>query len=107
MNIDKKRFYAALEEEFENPSFDIQVNTLATECIKLAAEWEKSYKGPIRKFRARELRKDLKIYINDRIDLEDQKKPYYFPAFVWIFIATQVINWIVRWIINEYLGKKN
>lgn len=100
MSINKADVYKAVEERFPDPAFGTEVNTLTREILKLSHDWlEKNDNSSKTK---RELRKDLKIYLKEQLVFDDPKKPYYFPAFVWIMIAQAVISFIVKYIINNY-----
>jgi len=101
MKIDKAALYEDIESKFPDPSFGENVNLLSRDCMKLAEEWLDTVKNSSRKTK-RELRKDLKDYINNNIDLKDNKKPYYLASFVWVFLAQMLITFIVRWIIEKY-----
>jgi hypothetical protein len=50
----------------------------------------------------RECRIEMKRYILNKIDLSDDKKSYFVPTFVWVFVARLVINYIVKLIIEHY-----
>jgi hypothetical protein len=101
MAIDRKQFYTDLELEFKDPSHSTEVNILAKECLKYGEEWLSLQKDTESKTR-RELRKDLKTHIVSQVDLQDQSKAYYIPSFIWMFIAGQVISWVVRYLIRKY-----
>ena len=50
----------------------------------------------------RECRIEMKRYILNKIDVSDDKKSYFVPTFVWVFVARLVINYIVKLIIEHY-----
>lgn len=50
----------------------------------------------------REARIAMKRYITANIDMRDDKKSWFVPTFIWIWIAKQVIMFIVMVIINNY-----
>ena len=53
----------------------------------------------------RELRISLMRYIKRNIDLRDHRRSYFVPSFVWVFIAQQVIGWVVKWLIDNYFDE--
>jgi hypothetical protein len=99
--IDRKSLYAAVEGKFQDPQYSENINLLARECMGLSEQWLNSvqYTGKVTK---REMRKDLKAYLHEKIDLHDTKSSYNFGSFIWVFIAQLVIGFIVRWIIDKY-----
>lgn len=101
MKIDRKALYEGIEAKFPDPSFSESVNLLSRDCMVVAEEWLDQTKNTGRKTK-RELRKDLKAHICEKIDLKDDTKSYHHASFVWIFIAQMVISFIVRWIIEKY-----
>jgi len=50
----------------------------------------------------REARIAMKRYISANIDLRDDRKSWFIPSFIWIWIAKQVIMFIVTVIIKHY-----
>ena len=50
----------------------------------------------------RECRIELKRYILNNIDLRDERKSFFVPTFVWIWIAQTIITYIVKMIIEHY-----
>jgi len=50
----------------------------------------------------KECRIEMKRYILQKINIEDKRKSYFVPSFVWVFVAKMVINYIVRLIIEHY-----
>lgn len=100
MSIDRKQFYTELESEFKDPAHSTEVNILAKECLLYGEEWLSLQKDTQTKSR-RELRKDLKTYIVSKLDLKDPNKAYFVPSFIWMWLAGQVISWIVRYIIRR------
>ena len=50
----------------------------------------------------RECRIEMKRYILQKINVQDEKKSYFVPTFVWVWVAKIVINYIVKLIIEHY-----
>ena len=101
MKIDKKQIYEEVEAKFGNPNYSTETSLLASECMKISEEWLLQA-GDFPFKNKRELRKDLKKYIMDRVDLQDTKRAYFIPSFIWIFLAGQIISYIVRLIVERY-----
>lgn len=100
MKINRKECYDAMEKRFRDPWASTEKSSLLRECMNYAEEWyndESNYSGKSTK----EQSKDLKSYIMGRIDLNDSKRAYFIPSFIWIFIATQLIQWFIKWIIER------
>ena len=88
---------------FEYKNKDKQIRLLAEEVVDLAEDWANSYTGYPEKKTKKELRRELKAYIKERINLRDKDKAYFLPTFMWVFIAQQVVNWLVKILIEKYL----
>lgn len=102
MNIDRKSLYEEVESNFPDTNYSESVNLLARDCMNAAEEWlAENSKGSGSKTK-RELRKDLKAYIASKVNPRDSTQAYFIPSFIWVFIAGQVISFIVRWIVNRY-----
>ncbi len=80
-----------------------KLSGLAEEIVDIAEEWAQNYTDYPEKKTKRELRRDLKAYIKERLDFKDENKSYFIPTFVWVFIAQQVISWLVKILIEKYL----
>jgi hypothetical protein len=104
MKIDKKQLYDEVESKFSNPNYSTETSLLASECMKYAEEWLLQA-GDFPFKTKRELRKDLKKYIMDRVDLQDTKRAYFIPSFIWIFLAGQIISYLVKLIIERYAAE--
>ncbi len=50
----------------------------------------------------RECRIELKRFIMNNISLQDSKRSWFIPNFVWVWIAQQVITYIVKMLIEHY-----
>ena len=44
----------------------------------------------------------MTAYVLGRVDLNDRKKSFFVPTFVWAWIAQQVIGYLVKIIVNYY-----
>jgi len=101
MKLDKKAIYTALEQNFPDPNYASETNSLCSHCLKLSEEWFTIEQNLTNKSK-RELRKDLKQYISMNTNLRDTNSSYFVPSFIWFFIAGQIISWLVRYIIDKY-----
>ena len=101
--FDKENILKNTEYRFESKGRTKEIKLLADEVIDLAEEWAANYTGYPEKKTKRELRRELKSYIKDRVNLRDKDKSYFVPTFVWVFIAQQVISWLVKILIEKYL----
>ena len=100
MKINRKQCYEDMEKRFRDPWGAPERSNLLRECMNYAEEWyseEQNYTGKSSKEQA----KDLRAYIMDRIDLRDSKRSYFIPSFIWIFLASQLIQWFIKWIIER------
>jgi len=52
----------------------------------------------------RECRIELKRYIIKRLDLSDTNKSWFIPDIVWIWLAKEVITYLVKLLIEWYWG---
>ena len=101
--FDKDNILKNTEYKFEAKGNTKEIVMLADEVIDIAEEWAANYTGYPEKKTKRELRRELKSYIKERINLRDKDKAYFIPTFVWVFIAQQVINWLVKILIEKYM----
>lgn len=101
MKINKKDVYSAVEGKFPDPSYTTEINSLCSHCLKLSEEWF-SIEEDITSKSRRELRKDLKQYIMMNTNLRDSSTSFFIPSFIWVFLAGQIISFIVRYIIEKY-----
>tara|TARA_R110000824_G_scaffold397870_1_gene601146 strand:+ start:273 stop:638 length:366 start_codon:yes stop_codon:yes gene_type:complete len=83
-----------------------QAVDLSDDVFSVAQRWfdEEPWKSDPELDTKRELRISLRRYIKSNIDLSDHKKSYFLPTFIWVYIAQQVIGWIVKKIIEHYFG---
>jgi len=101
--FDKENILKNTEYRFESKMFTSATQSLAAEVIDLAEEWAQNYTGYPEKKTKKELRRELKKYIKDNINLKDKNKAYFLPTFVWVFLAQQLISWLVKILIEKYL----
>ena len=98
---EKKSIYEAVEGRYSDPTYANEASILTREVIKISEEWLAQSKITPKTTR-REARKDLKIYVMSQINLNDYKKSYFLPSFIWVFIATQIISYIIKMIIERH-----
>ena len=101
--FDKENILKNTEYRFESRGNTKEIVLLADEVIDLAEEWANNYTGYPEKKTKKELRRELKSYIRERINLRDKDKAYFIPTFVWVFLAQQVISWLVKILIEKYM----
>jgi|TARA_R100000664_G_C2672684_1_gene84035 hypothetical protein len=101
--FDKENILKNTEYRFESRGNTKEIVLLADEVIDLAEEWANNYTGYPEKKTKKELRRELKSYIKERIDLRDEDRAYFIPTFVWVFLAQQVISWLVKILIEKYM----
>ena len=51
-----------------------------------------------------QLRRELRKYVRQRVDLSRHKDSSYIPSFIWQWLAQTIINWIVRRIIDSIIS---
>jgi len=98
---EKRKIYEAVEAEFNDPTYSDQASSLTRDVIAACESWLKDNKTGIPRS-AREARKDMREFVYTKIDLNDYKRHYFLPSFIWLFIAGQVISFIVKWIIENH-----
>lgn len=102
MKIDRSKLYNEIEAQFPDTNYSESVNLLARDCMAAAQEWIDEHAASSDSKTKRELRKDLKDYIASKVNPRDSTKAFFIPTFIWIFVANQIITFIVRWIIDRY-----
>ena len=101
--FDKDNIVRNVGYRFEGKQDRESYQSLAAEVVDVAEEWAQNFDGYPEKMTRRELRRSLRRYIIERVDLEDDTKPYFIPSFVWVFLAQQLIAWLVKILIEKYL----
>tara|TARA_R110001592_G_C12821349_1_gene718992 strand:- start:74 stop:397 length:324 start_codon:yes stop_codon:yes gene_type:complete len=100
--FNKEQILENVTDHFASRGYEDETYALADECIDLAEEWANNYDGDPSTKNKRQLRLELRKYIKSKIDLEDYKKAYFLPTFIWVWLAQQIIGWIVKFIIDQY-----
>ena len=101
--MDKERIMKMVEERYSKATHDDETYALADECIDLAYEFLEENKDNIKDKSRRQVRLELRKFIKDRINLSDTEKAYFVPTFVWVWAAQQIITWLVKIILENYL----
>lgn len=101
--FDKENILKNVGYRFEGKQESPQAQSLAAEVIDIAEEWAQNYTGYPEKKSKKELRRELKRHVKEKIDLHDYKKSYWLPNIVWVFLAQQLINWLVKILIEKYM----
>ncbi len=105
VQIDRSIFGDKLERKFggkrvyADQSFD-----LLDEVYDKAQEWfdEELQNQPKDRDTPRYVRISLKRYICNNIDLSDSKRSFFVGSHIWVWIATQLINYIVKLLVEYY-----
>ena len=109
IKIDKNVYMPYIKENFgkESHGFGDESVDLAGHVGYYAQKWmdEAPWLADPELDTPRELRISLRRYIKNNIDLTDHKRSYFLPTFVWVYIAQQVIGWIVKKIIEHYFSQ--
>jgi len=108
IQVNRDYFMPKVKERFggSRRAYHDQSVDLADDVFNIAQEWFNSepWNDDLELDTRREMRINLTRYIKDRIDFTDHTKSYFLPTFVWVYIAQQVIGWIVKQIIEHYWG---
>jgi hypothetical protein len=106
IQINKAKIKEQVKLKFGHPARAYGANALdfADEVIENAQEYMDSnhWLTDPKIDSKREARLAMKQYISAHIDIRDAKKSWFVPTFIWIWIAKQVIMFIVMMIINNY-----
>tara|TARA_R100000278_G_scaffold113697_1_gene91937 strand:+ start:280 stop:600 length:321 start_codon:yes stop_codon:yes gene_type:complete len=102
---DKRKIYEEVERRWQDPTYSDQASILTREVMKISEEWMKQAKG-INRMTVREARRELRLYIDERIDLQDMKRSYFLPTFIWVWVAGQIITFIIKWIIENHTSAR-
>ncbi len=54
---------------------------------------------------ALQTRVTMKLWIYDRIDLKSEDKAWFVPSFIWYWVASRLISYIVKILIERYWPK--
>ncbi len=108
MKLDKRKILGDAKQYFATKGYTSQSYSLAEECVSISQKWLDGYKdnyGGILDKEPKEMRKELKSYIKERVDY-DRHNTTFIPSFVWMWIIQAVITWIVNRIIDNVLEQK-
>ena len=110
IKIDKSYFMPKVKERFGKEGRHAHTDEavdLADDVFMYSQQWFDSapWRDDSELDTKRELRIALRRYIKKNIDLGDHKKSYFLPTFIWVYIAQQVIGWIVKQIIEHYFSQ--
>ena len=88
---------------FEKTMYGREKITLIDNCLNVAEEWASDKNTNYFSLPKNEMEKDLQKYLLDNVDIQGKKKSKFIPSFVWYWIATQVVKWIVKKIIDNLI----
>tara|TARA_R110001599_G_C11808476_1_gene615734 strand:+ start:88 stop:417 length:330 start_codon:yes stop_codon:yes gene_type:complete len=107
VKLDKEFLLDDAEEKFSQQGYVDESYALADECVDLAQQWFDENEDNLSGKRRIMMRVELKRYIKERLELTNERKAYFVPAFIWAWFAQQVITWIVvkiiEWYFNNYV----
>lgn len=108
IQINQSFFLPKLKTYAENnrPQFQDNSVDLARDILDVAQGWFDSKpweKDKIENYDTqRECRIELKRYIKDHLDLNNQEATWFVPEYVWKWTAKYVVNYVVKLIIEHY-----
>ena len=53
-----------------------------------------------------DIRSNITAYVKDKIDISNYDRPRFVPPFVWQFIITQIVKYIIKILIEKYINTK-
>mgnify|MGYP003628246347 FL=1 len=104
IQIDSSLFLPQVKSKFSRRKQTKNIESLSDETIIQAqqyfddAVWIKDETIKNKK----DTRVSMTAYVLSRVDLNDRKKSFFVPTFVWAWIAQQVIGYLVKIIVNYY-----
>ena len=104
IQIDSSLFLPQVKSKFARRKQTKNIKSLSDETIIQAqhyfddAVWIKDETIKNKK----DTRASMTAYVLSRVDLNDRKKSFFVPTFVWAWIAQQVIGYLVKIIVNYY-----
>ena len=104
IQIDSSLFLPQVKSKFSRRKQIKNIESLSDEIIIQAqhyfddAVWIKDETIKNKK----DTRVSMTAYVLSRVDLNDRKKSFFVPTFVWAWIAQQVIGYLVKIIVNYY-----
>jgi len=106
IKIDRSRFKKMVKERYGDGSrqhTDVAVD-LSDDIITAAQEYldSNAWLDDPEIDSKREARKAMQKYVRNNLDLRDEKRSLFLPSFIWIFLARQVIMFIVMSILDLY-----
>ena len=105
IQIDREMFRHRVGRQFRSRQYGNHAcGEYQDEIYNLAQEWfdKEPWKSNPEIDTPKECRIEMKRYIKDNIDMDDSDKAWFVPSFIWVWLAQQVIVFIVRLIIEYY-----
>ena len=103
VKLNKEQILEEVEKKYDDSAHDEQIYSLADEAIDLAQQWIDENEDKIPEMTHMKLRLAIRKHVRSNMNFTDTEKSYFVPSFVWAWLAQQVIMWIVRYIINNYI----
>ena len=103
IKLNKDKLMERVEEKYNDSHHDDETYALADEAVDLAGEWLKENEDRIPDMTRRKIRMEMRKYIKERVDFQNTEKAYFVPTFIWVWAAQQIITWLVKIIIENYL----
>tara|TARA_R100001163_G_C4989214_1_gene142434 strand:+ start:222 stop:605 length:384 start_codon:yes stop_codon:yes gene_type:complete len=104
IQIDESLFLPQVKSRFAKEKKGRKIRSLSKEVIKEAqnyfddAVWVNDKDLETK----RDIKKSMLKYTLAKINLKDSKKSFFIPTFIWVFLAQQVISYLVKLIIEHY-----
>tara|TARA_R100000008_G_scaffold16323_1_gene8006 strand:+ start:850 stop:1248 length:399 start_codon:yes stop_codon:yes gene_type:complete len=104
IQIDSELFLPKIHKKCDSRMMGNESKRLSSAVLEIAQGWfdDPPFKRNKEIDTQVECRIDLKYYILEKIKLKDRKSKFFIPTFVWVFIAQQVISYIVKLLIEHY-----
>tara|TARA_R110002020_G_scaffold460728_1_gene679358 strand:- start:252 stop:575 length:324 start_codon:yes stop_codon:yes gene_type:complete len=107
MRLNRDLLLGDIAVKYAGSSYSSAKVALAYDCIYIAEEWFNNPTGyPMTEGASKyRMKKDLKRYIKNHLNIDKHKRRNhgFIPSFLWWWIASAVVNWLVNRILSLYL----
>tara|TARA_Y100001938_G_C7992986_1_gene380482 strand:- start:394 stop:750 length:357 start_codon:yes stop_codon:yes gene_type:complete len=104
IQIDREIFQDRVSKKFGSRQYGSNAVSFSDEVYDAAQDWFdlEKWKTDPELDTQKECRIELSKYIKEKVPPRDEEKAWFVPSFIWVWLAQQVVVFIVRLIIEYY-----
>lgn len=79
---------------------------ISMDILNVIDEWRVDNESLYGTMSDEDIRKSITAYVNNKIDISNYDRPKFLPPFVWQFIISQIVKYIIKILIEKYINTK-